>query len=354
MKFQKTVGAIFLMMLLACGLACARDADGRLGFIRYPISTRPEFVQPGGWLLLEVAAPAYDNSAGDFHASLEKGGASISLDPARMAATGTIATYSLEVTIPQNTTPGSYALSVSKGAAADSSRRAVIVEAEFPGEYSIMHITDTHVGRLAADGAPVGEQVYTKMKDEANRLRPDLVIITGDDSDTSDPVEFRKFIEITEQIEAPTFVVPGNHDRENAGPEPFLGTGRYDFYFGRHFYLGFDTQYDFPYPDPSGQMDWIASEVRANKSAPFKALFSHRPDSDMRVVFTKVAMPMKVNLLLFGHTHADSVQKFGSLPSLAVTTPAALDGYYRVIKVKNDKVEDMQLVNILLNGEGRK
>lgn len=341
---KRCIGAFILAVLLSVGTAHARLADGRLGIIRYPISTRPEFVQPGGRLAMEVAVPQMA-SGSVLSTSLEIAGKSVSLDAKQVPGAGSGA-IALEAAIPTDVAPGRYNLVIRDENTSDTSIRAVIVVDKFPDDYTIMHFTDIHVGRMA-DTTPMGEKNYEQMRDTANRIRPDLVIITGDLSDTSNPAEFKRFIEITEGIEAPTFAVPGNHDRDGDTAPWYLGATRYTFEFGKHFYLGFDTQYDFPDPDPSGQMKWIKSEVKSHASAPFKVLFSHRPDSDFHYVFSQVMLPYRVNILLVGHLHEDNtVVKMGALPSMVMHSLAELDGYYRIIHVKNDAVADTRILNV--------
>ncbi|HOX28278.1 MAG TPA: metallophosphoesterase [bacterium] len=337
---------LFIILLAACcAQAGAREADGRLGLIRRPISTQPEFVQQGEKLLLELDSRKFDAGTGALRISLVRNGANVSIDNALVSGGATDETYFFVANVPAGTATGGYDVSVTRGSISDTSRRAVVVMSEYPKEYRIIHITDIHVGRVL-EGAPIGERNFDRMKDVINGVRPDMVILTGDLSDTSDPSEFKKFIDIVERIEAPTFAIAGNHDRNYDDAASFIGSSRYDFLFGSHFYLGFDTQYMFPDPDPSGQMAWIRKEVRANQTAPFKVLFSHRPDSDFRFVISKVMIPMKVNLLLLGHTHEDAVEKVGALPSVVATTPAELDGYYRIITIKNNAIAEMKLEKI--------
>jgi hypothetical protein len=320
------------------GHALARDANGRLALIRYPVSSQPEFVHAGEQLTVDLSRAAFDACPDVLQIYLVRGETRIQATSTVLIPDPATATYRFAVTVPADTAPGAYTLAAQK-CVGDTSNHAVFVMDSFPGEYTILHLTDIHVGRMGG-AEPVGAAMFERMRDKANDLKPALILITGDDSDTSAPEELKRFIDILETFDAPTFVVAGNHDRNNADADSFLGPLRYFFNFGRHFYLGFDTQYEFPPPDPSGQMDWIKKKVRAHADAPFKVLFSHRMDSDFRLIITNVVKPYKVNLLLLGHKHADELEKYGA--SYVITTNAALDGFYRVIKVKNNAAADIQ------------
>jgi predicted phosphodiesterase len=335
-------------MLIALALfgsqAFARDPDGRLALIRYPLSTQPEFARAGELLIVNVSQALYDSCPDALGAYLDKNGSRTPLGPPARLPDLATGTFRFALSVPQNTALGVYGIVVQKCANADdSAKRSVVIVDSYPDEYSILHITDVHVGRMNGD-IPVGASTFERMRAMSNAANPALVIITGDLSDTSNPEELKKFIEILEGFDAPTFVVAGNHDRNNSEADSFIGPLRYSFNFGKHFFLGFDTQTEFPPPDPDGQMNWIKKETRAHAAAPFKVLFSHRSDSDFRFIITKVLMPYKVNLLLLGHKHADEVEKI--VDSYVVTTNAAVDGFYRVIDVKNNAVVDMQQKNL--------
>lgn len=69
----------------------------------------------------------------------------------------------------------------------------------------ILHASDMHFGK--SDPAVV-ELFYR----EIERQRPDLVVLSGDFTQTGSEREFRLARDFIERITAPVFVVPGNHD----------------------------------------------------------------------------------------------------------------------------------------------
>ncbi len=69
----------------------------------------------------------------------------------------------------------------------------------------IAHLSDLHFGRhdpALADG----------LAEEINGRRPGLVVVSGDFTQRGTPDEFAAAREFVEQLEAPLFGVPGNHD----------------------------------------------------------------------------------------------------------------------------------------------
>ncbi|MDP8969961.1 MAG: metallophosphoesterase [Actinomycetota bacterium] len=53
--------------------------------------------------------------------------------------------------------------------------------------------------------------------ERVNRLRADVVLVAGDLTAEGYPWEYQEAVEWLEQIQAPTVVVPGNHDSRNVG-----------------------------------------------------------------------------------------------------------------------------------------
>ncbi len=344
---RKATGIIIALAIIIGigGAAAARDAGGKLSFILNPISTRPVFVHPGEKINVDVAKSVYESCSCVFSVFLEKGGSRMRLEPSEKMEGPATGTYRFTVAIPADTAAGLYGVAAHKGGNDDVSRHSIMVLDKFPTEYTIMHISDVHIGRIEGDYER-GKDFYTKIAARANEIKPDMVIITGDVTDFSDPAQFKAFLDITDTINSPTVVVAGNHDRNNSDADKYLGPGRFWFMYGDHFYLGFDTQYQFPTPDPDKNMEWIKRETRAHKEAPFKVLFSHREDSDLRFIISQVLLPQKVNLFLSGHYHAGGEEKIGSLPLYYLIDKASVDGFYETIKIKDNAVAEVKMSNV--------
>src|SRR5262249_54218027 len=77
-----------------------------------------------------------------------------------------------------------------------------------PARLLVAQVTDLHVG----SGARAARRL-AHILDEVARARPDLVLVTGDVVNNADrATQFERAREILSALEAPTFVVPGNHD----------------------------------------------------------------------------------------------------------------------------------------------
>jgi len=80
----------------------------------------------------------------------------------------------------------------------------------------IVHISDLHVSNSTFD-----EEVFMNAVTEINNLNPDMIILTGDITESGYYVEFQQATKYLEMFEAPLFAVPGNHDTRNLGYQTF-------------------------------------------------------------------------------------------------------------------------------------
>ncbi|HEX6330074.1 MAG TPA: metallophosphoesterase [Actinomycetota bacterium] len=76
----------------------------------------------------------------------------------------------------------------------------------------IAHLSDIHCGELL-----FLDELMAGTIERVNRLRPDLAIVTGDLTAAGYEWEFEQAAEWIGRIEAPTVVIPGNHDARNVG-----------------------------------------------------------------------------------------------------------------------------------------
>jgi 3',5'-cyclic AMP phosphodiesterase CpdA len=83
-------------------------------------------------------------------------------------------------------------------------------------QISDIHISSQgdHHDMLSGQSAAFLARILAKL----NRLEDlDFVLFTGDLFDTADRPEFERFQAISQALEKPYFVIPGNHDRQPAG-----------------------------------------------------------------------------------------------------------------------------------------
>ncbi len=69
----------------------------------------------------------------------------------------------------------------------------------------ILHASDLHFGKANA-------QMVESFFHEIERQKPDLVVLSGDFTQTGSLAEFKQAAEFISRISAPVFTVPGNHD----------------------------------------------------------------------------------------------------------------------------------------------
>ncbi|MDQ3932051.1 MAG: metallophosphoesterase [Actinomycetota bacterium] len=76
----------------------------------------------------------------------------------------------------------------------------------------IAHLSSIHCGEES-----FRDELMAAVVEKVNRLRPDLVVVAGDLTAAGYRWEFDAAAEWLERMEAPTLVVPGNHDSRNVG-----------------------------------------------------------------------------------------------------------------------------------------
>ena len=81
---------------------------------------------------------------------------------------------------------------------------------------TIAHISDLHISRADFD-----EEIFMQAISEINELNPDMIILTGDITDTGYYHEFEQATRYLSLFESPLFAIPGNHDSRNLGYQTF-------------------------------------------------------------------------------------------------------------------------------------
>jgi predicted phosphodiesterase len=307
-----------LLALLLAANAWARGADGTLDLIRTPNDGIPALATPGATFDADLAAKgelrlvAPDGSARPLAVQwAERPGK-------RFRAT---------CTVPADLAPGGYALELA-AERTDRNDRAVYVFASFPKAYSVVHLTDTHVGREGAD------ETLRKLVQRVNDAKPGFVLITGDLTDQGTPEQFQLFLDILKTCAVPTFVCAGNHDRAGLNYEHFYGPEDYMFRFGLDGYIVFDTKDSVIASDLGSQDADLYRYRRAIRSCRWSIGASHRydPGMNMRAQIT-LFVDDPLNYLLAGHEHRayDGPIPWGN--TRLILTPAAKDGALRVLLI---------------------
>src|SRR3954469_12172728 len=100
-----------------------------------------------------------------------------------------------------------------------------------PKTIRIALLSDSHVNN---NGTKEGQHLYRDRFEKAiamvNTSKVDLVVFTGDLTQDGKPDQFKDFLALRKQLNAPSFYVPGNHDVGNKvtpdKPGPGVTTNR--------------------------------------------------------------------------------------------------------------------------------
>lgn len=186
----------------------------------------------------------------------------------------------------------------------------------------ILHITDLH-----SDGI---DRLENRLPGEIARLKPDLVVFTGDAANNrSGLASFKKCITAVAKI-APTFAVYGNHDSRG---------GRFwDIYgqTGVHVLNGSSETLSV-----RGEKVWIAGVSVDNEGALANALKDVPPDAFSIFLYhypaaIDAASLKNIDLFCAGHTHGGQVRLplFGALVTNSTKGKQYESGLYEVGRTK--------------------
>jgi predicted phosphodiesterase len=318
--------AAALLVGMVCTPSQARDQDGVLALIQTPNCGAPALAQPGNTfeaVLTEQADLGLTASAGGVFPLT----VSWQTLPGGMQHASCL--------VPQDAPPGTYGLMASVRGRSDVNVRSVYVFEAFPEAYAVAHVTDVHIG--AEDRPRTSEAIFRDVIKTVNESGASIALFTGDLTHNGESDQFRRFLEILDTCILPTFVCPGNHDRQSLNYEQVFGPLVYYFWFGEDGYLAFDTK-DYNTADDLGRQDADLQVFRrAIKPARWSIGFTHRyePGMGMRSQIV-LFLDNPLDFLVCGHTHRSNKPDETHVPwgTTAITiTPAAIDGYLRLIEV---------------------
>lgn len=316
------------LLMAACLLALpaiARQPDGTLGLILTPNNGMPALVLPGATfeaVLEEEAALSLVSDAGAVPLAVTWS----PLPGSRVRGA---------CTVPETLAPGAYALHAEGAAQQDQMPRAVYVRENFPDYYVIAHVSDTHLG--SGRHPRTSEEINRDVFSAVNASDATLVLVSGDLTENGAPEQFRAFLDVLDTCALPTFVCPGNHDRQALNYEQFFGPLTYAFTFGKDGYLSFDTK-DYLTADELGPQDGDLERLRRQlKPSRWSIGFSHRYEASQGMrgqIALYVDNPL--DYLLFGHWHRENSKEQQTVPwgpTRITVVPAAINGAIRLIDV---------------------
>lgn len=330
MRFAHGMPRFMLLFVLIAMTAHGRSPDGTLSIIRTPNNGMPALVRSGDvfHMLLQEEAQ---------HIELIGAAGTFPLNAEWAPVPGVMTTGKVKLT--DSIPAGTYALRVTAGGREDVNHRSVYVFEEFPETYGIAHVTDTHIG-----SGRHPRSAHAIMKDVIQAVNASdavLALITGDLTENGDKDQFRLFLDVLDTCAVPTFVVPGNHDRQANHYEAFFGPLTYAFSFGQDGFLGFDTK-DFLVADDMGRQDGLLHRFRRIlRPKRWTIGFTHRyePTMGMRAQLT-LFVDDPLDYLLYGHFHREAGERdgipWGRTP--IIVTPAAINGAWRLIEVDEQGV----------------
>ncbi len=217
---------------------------------------------------------------------------------------------------------------------------------------TIVQLSDTHItanGRLAygkVDTSSALARAVAHINALPQQLGPiDAVVVSGDLTDLGTDEEYRRFLELTDSLEPPLLVLPGNHDDRVAMRRAFAGTGHFTAANGPldhatmigalHLIMLDSTVPGKPHGwlEP-GQLTWLDRQLGARPSEP-TIVFLHHPPFDTGIdhmdmqrllnaqdLFEVLKRHAQVRLVSAGHVHRAISANVHGLACMIVAAPA--------------------------------
>ncbi len=195
-------------------------------------------------------------------------------------------------------------------------------------EFTFIHMSDPQIGfRDNSVGFFQTNKLMQQAVEKSNALKPEAVIITGDLVDDSDDflqnAIFKKNLEL---IQAPAWLLPGNHDIKGYTPEnrdayvEQRGYDRFAFQLNDCAFIGIDTN---PIKEDvteaeEEQFTWLTAQLVASAGARYTFVFLHCPiireslkepedyfnfSMDRRRRYIDLFKKYGVDAVFAGHTH---------------------------------------------------
>ena len=223
---------------------------------------------------------------------------------------------------------------------------AIKIYYEFPENLTFLHITDTHV-RPTPNPA---NELLELLVSQANLIRPDFIIFSGDTVETGSSSSFKALREILLSLQVPIFIGGGNHDLDSSGTlktfETYIAPENYSLTFGPLHLISLMVAT--PWKVSKEQVNWLDNELSKSDRI-FKVVFFHYPPlnetgypdlEEAGVELIQVLNKHNVTLVLSGHIHKDFVWIINGTHYVTTTTlgssyPEGFYHGYRIIKYEN-------------------
>ncbi|OGF47565.1 MAG: hypothetical protein A2452_11575 [Candidatus Firestonebacteria bacterium RIFOXYC2_FULL_39_67] len=242
----------------------------------------------------------------------------------------------ISASIPSSAKEGMYDLSVGNNIKTEKVTKSVKVINIFKTDYYYVHITNPSYSLNRND--------LNLVLDQVKIINPEFVLISGNLTGNGDTQLLQCLVELLKSKDIPVFVTPGEMDcyggvnsDTHKSYETNVGPRYFSFSYGNHKYLGVDTTDDNG-KIGSSQIDFIRNELRG--TGDLKSIFYYKDNMNQ---IPALCDELGINAALsYGN---NSVTNSGLTPTKYVVTPscimfsdAANSGYFRVVKVSNNKV----------------
>ncbi|MBC7328306.1 metallophosphoesterase, partial [bacterium] len=195
----------------------------------------------------------------------------------------------------------------------------------------IIQVTDIH--STFSDNCRDTVEQFVK---EANTLRPNFIVATGDLVMDANPLSKEEDVEkyyllyksLMKDLKQPLFNLPGNHEHPWAIPESsplynrgafkhFLGPVYYSFDYSNWHFVMLEATID--KKDGSGfddvQLNWLEKDLSLSKNKP-TIIFTHQPPFECKnfaKFLTIIAQNKQVKAVFSGHEHANIYLPLGDI-----------------------------------------
>jgi 3',5'-cyclic-AMP phosphodiesterase len=205
--------------------------------------------------------------------------------------------------------------------------------------FLLAQLSDPHIGAEWGGGDPVAGFAAAVESVRALQLQPDAVLVSGDLADNATDAEYEQVLELLAPLQAPLYVLAGNHDDRRALHRHFGVPGaagepvQYSVDLGPLRLVVLDTTR--PGEDPgaldAGRLDWLDAELAAAPKLPTLVAMHHPPVvtgvpawdalglpvGDRRALGEVIERHRQVRRLVAGHVHRTLT---GDLAGRAVLT----------------------------------
>ena len=372
-------------------IATNDEIGDTLTIIQRPLLNIPEIVTPNQ--TMEIICLA-DKNTENWKAQLIHNQITLDLPIISKDYDANYGRWVLQAAIPETGLYELYDLRISADENVDTTANAVDLIPQEKDDYYFVHITDPHLPThefYSSDPQAALEDTseITDLREvikDINIINPEFVLLTGDlinEGELEDFKNGRVYTEAQEllaEFDVPVYLVAGNHDLGGwVDTPPVQGTARRDWwrFFGWKWLKnppdnGLQTQnYSFDYGSTkfigmeaydnydeymlgvyghksftSDQIDWLNSELSNNSSYDNTVLFYHYDFSGQINLQT-----LGVDMSLSGHIHRNQGDLDTSPYNLVTDNTCDNDRAYRVIRVKNERLQPLQTFYTYQNRE---